>query len=1224
MKKILQLFVLLCFSQVMVWAQQPNIIYVTPTGSGTGTQASPASLAYAVANAGPGKQVRLAAGTYTLNNTFNLTNNLTLEGGYDPTTWCKNSSLKSKVVRSGQNITPNPNRLVAFAGNNISNFYIFDLEISTDNAVGSGVTTYGIYLNGCSNYSIVRCKIQAGNGSDGSAGIAGVNGANGANGAQGGQGAGDGNCCTGGGAGGNSWSAGSRRGGNGGNGGNQGSFNSCPNATAGQAGQGPGAGAGGNGGLGSCNWVSTGCDSGPSNHGLPGGNGAAGANGAPGALGVAGYGGGYFINGTGQTGGNGDHGSGGGGGGGGGSQGGQPTVSAWPININNNGAGPGGGGGGEGGQGGTGAAGGTGGGGSFGVFVWNNGVNGKLLDSDIQSGLPGQGGLGSNQGGIGGNGGNGNPVSTAYDCDLGNPGRGGNGGKGGNGGTGGNGVAGLSLAVYEDPNGQPLNQASFASPVEPQVVVCGYGCTNAEFNFSTNAFGFVQWFFDGGTEPLIATGNNATVHFTTQGRHTVTLVVNGLPYIFSEFVGVFENGTPYVPNIITADSLICPGNTASFSSSYAGLNYEWTFTGGAPPSSMGPAFQNAQSTFANEGDYWVYLQSESQNCGWSIPDSMIVHVLPVMTPEVLVASSGAQICNGQDVTFGATALNGGSNPQFTWFLGGNPTGVTGPVFTQTNLTGPITVTAQLTSSYTCPQPATVMSLPVNVTVNPQPTLNCNFLGNYLGAPSTFTAVPVGGTGPYSFLWHFGDGGISPDSVATHQFSGTGAYPVSVTATDSKGCQASCSIPMNIVVAPQVNADFGFTFQTHCGYTDVQFTDSSTGNVISWYWDFGDNTTSTLQNPTHTYNQGGIYTVMLVASNGVNFDTTYAPNAITVEALPVAGISAVKRVDCEPFLVQFQDASSGATAWTWNFGDGGPVSYLQNPTHLYPTAGTYTVSLTVTNNISGCTDAITETNYITVNTSPKAAFSASPLEVCTGQPIQFTDESVGAVQWHWDFGDGNTSDVRNPSHAFSYAGNFSIWLEVTGTAPTNCKNRADKPLYITVHQTPDASFTANPTTVQLPFNTVQFVNTSWAGDFVSWDFGNGATSTLNTPVTQYPDSGIYTVLLTVTTNYGCTDKATETIQVLEQMSMFIPNTFTPDGDINNETFLIATKGLKEFELTIFDRWGSKVFATRDPDYRWDGRRPNGEQFPMGVYSYIINYQYYVGPPQTLRGSVFLMR
>jgi len=1225
MKKIVPLFLLLSLISWGAIAQQPNIIYVTPGGAGTGSQASPASLAFAVANAGPGKQIRMAAGNYTLNSTFNMTGNLTIEGGYDPVTWCKNSSLTTTILRTSQNVTPNPNRLVAFSCNNISDFYIFDLNIETENAVGDGVTTYGIYLNSCSNYSIVRCRIRAGNGSNGGNGAAGTNGANGANGAQGGQGDADGACCTGGGTGGNSWSAGARRGGNGGNGGNQGSFNNCPNATAGQPGQGPGAGAAGNGGLGSCNFVSLGCDAGPSNHGQPGQNGAVGVNGAPGGLGVASFGSGFFQNGTGLTGGNGTDGSGGGGGGGGGSQGGQPSINAWFIQINNNGAGPGGGGGGEGGQGGTGATGGTGGGGSFGVFVWNNGVNGKLLDSDMQSAIPGQGGLGSNQPGLGGNGGNGNPVSVSYNCDLGNPGRGGNGGKGGDGGIGGNGVQGISLALYEDPNGQPIQQASFASPVEPQITVCGYGCTFSEFTFSTNAFGFVQWFFDGGTEPLIATGNNVTAHFTTPGRHTVTLVVNGLPYIFSEFVGVFEDGTPYLPDIVTNDTIICPGTQANFSSSYAGLNYEWAFEGGAPPAINGPGNQNVASTFANTGEYWVTLQTESNACGWSIPDSIKVNVLPTLTPDVLVTSSGAQICNGQSVTFGASPVNGGTSPQFEWFVGGVSTGFIGPVFTQTNVTAPFTVTATMLSSYACPQPPLVTSLPVNVTVYPQPTLNCNFLGNYLGAPSIFTGLPAGGTGPYSFLWDFGDGGVSSDSVASHQFSGTGNYNVSVTTTDANGCQATCAIPMNIVVAPQVVSDFNFNAIAQCGFTDVQFTDLSTGNVISWFWDFGDGNTSTQQNPLHNYNQAGTYTVMLVASNGVNFDTLYAPNAITVEALPTAGISAVQREACEPFEIQFQDASSGATSWLWDFGDGTATSTLQNPDHWYLNAGTYTVTLTVSNAISGCSDQIVETNYILINPSPTADFSAAPLVVCTGSPIQFTDLSTdGPVQWRWDFGDGNGSDQPNPSHIYNSPGNYSVFLEVTGAAPTNCKDLESKPFYVQVNLTPTAAFSYDPMVVELPFNIVNFTNQSFGEDFVKWDLGNGTSSDLDNPFTQYPDSGLYTILLYAGTNEGCNDTASALIKVNEQMVMYIPNAFTPDGDLTNENFRIGTKGLKEFQLTIFDRWGGIVFQTADPLFNWNGRSLDGKEHPNGLYAYVINYQYYIGPEQSLSGSVYLIR
>ena len=1228
MKKSLSLFLAFVFCTLLSHAQQPNIIYVTPTGTGTGTQASPAGLTYAVANAGPGKQIRLAAGTYTLSNTFNMTGNLTLEGGYDPVTWCKNSSLRSKIIRDNQNITANPNRLVAIACTNISNFYIFDLDIETANAVGNGVSTYGIYLNGCSDYSIARCKIKAGNGSDGTPGINGTNGVNGAAGVNGGNGCDNcGNTASRqGGAGGGGSYPGSFGGGTGGAGGAR--STGCPgstNGSAGTAGQGPG-GAGGNGGQSTCSFISLPgtCDgNGPAAQGQPGVAGANGTNGADGVQGVSGYSIGFFQPAIGSNGQNGQNGRGGGGGGGGGSQSGMPNI---PFIGNRNDDGPGGAGGGEGGQGGIGATGGGGGGGSFGVFIWNNGANSRLVDSDIQSGLPGNGAQGGQSGGNGGNGGNGGPGMNRSTCDMGFGGPGGRGGNGGNGGVGGNGGPGESLIIYEDPNGQPINQASFASPVEPQISVCGYGCTLSEFTFTTNAFGFIQWFFDGGSVPLVATGSTVNVHFTSMGRHTVTLVVNGLPYIFNEFVGVFENGAPYVPDIVTTDTSICPGGTVNVGSSYAGLNYDWQFDNGAPATQTGAQFGNTSAVFTAEGDHQIRLRSESQSCGWSVYDSLTVHVLPVLAPEVLVSSSGARICNGGDVTFGASAVNGGNNPQFAWYVNGAPTGVTGPVFTQTGLTGPITVTAEMTSNYVCAQPTTVTSLPVNITVNPQPTMTCQFLGNYLGAPSTFTALPAGGTAPYTFLWNFGDGGISSDSVATHRFSGTGNYAVTVTAIDANGCKADCSIPMTIVVAPQVNADFSFSLQTRCGSTQVQFSDSSTGNVVAWFWNFGDGSpTSTLQNPTHTYTAAGTYTVMLVASNGVNFDTTYAPNAVTVEALPTAGIGAVSRTGCEPYPVQFQDASSGATSWNWDFGDGSPASTLQNPAHTYLTAGSYTVTLRVGNNISGCADTSTEVNYIVINPSPVAAFVGAPLEVCTGRSVQFTDQSTGGVtQWLWHFGDGNTSTAQNPSYVYTYPGTYAVWLEVTGLGPTHCTDIESKGQYVKVHQTPEASFTVNPVKIQLPYNVANFTNTSYGYDFVKWDFGNGATSTEINPYTQYPDSGVYRVTLYAAVNFGCADSAMQVIEVLEQMSIFMPNAFTPDGDILNENLVVATKGLKKFKLTIFDRWGGAIFSTTDPDYRWDGKTREGKPYPVGLYAYVINYQYYVGPEQTQKGSVYLVK
>jgi PKD repeat protein len=150
---------------------------------------------------------------------------------------------------------------------------------------------------------------------------------------------------------------------------------------------------------------------------------------------------------------------------------------------------------------------------------------------------------------------------------------------------------------------------------------------------------------------------------------------------------------------------------------------------------------------------------------------------------------------------------------------------------------------------------------------------------------------------------------------------------------------------------------------------VNFTDQSTGNSTSWTWDFGDGSNSTQQNPAHTYNALGDYTVQLTATNACGSDAEIKTNYIHVDPCipPVANFVASATSGNAPFTVNFTDQSSGSpTSWSWDFGDGGS-STQRNPSHIYNAAGTYTVTLTVTNTCGS--DGETKTNYITVSTAP---------------------------------------------------------------------------------------------------------------------------------------------------------------------------------------------------------------------------------------------------------------
>ena len=158
--------------------QQCNIIYVTPTGAASGaagTPSNPASLDHAFTLISPGNnQLWLASGYYQLSNTLFMTSNVTIEGGFDPTTWIKTNNVPSIIYRDNTNMLTSPNRLVAFDCIGIANFRLQDLTIEVEDAMGDGASVYGIHLDGCSDYAITRVVIDAGNGTDGLSGTQGT------------------------------------------------------------------------------------------------------------------------------------------------------------------------------------------------------------------------------------------------------------------------------------------------------------------------------------------------------------------------------------------------------------------------------------------------------------------------------------------------------------------------------------------------------------------------------------------------------------------------------------------------------------------------------------------------------------------------------------------------------------------------------------------------------------------------------------------------------------------------------------------------------------------------------------------------------------------------------------------------------------------------------------------------------------------------------------------
>jgi gliding motility-associated-like protein len=238
--------------------------------------------------------------------------------------------------------------------------------------------------------------------------------------------------------------------------------------------------------------------------------------------------------------------------------------------------------------------------------------------------------------------------------------------------------------------------------------------------------------------------------------------------------------------------------------------------------------------------------------------------------------------------------------------------------------------------------------------------------------------------------------------------------------------------------------------------------------------------------------------------------------------PVANFTANITSGCSPVNVQFTDQSSGNPVfWNWDLGNG-QLSTQQNPAASYTTPGTYTITLVVRN--ANGIHSVTKQDFIVVNPSPSAAFSANIRTACIPATIQFTDQSVpnsGTITaWEWDFGDGTKSTLQNPTKTYSQVGFYTVYLTVTSS--TGCRNTQGIGNYIRVVSGVTADFSSTePGTCQPPYN-VSFTDlTSGPGNITfQWDFGNSTTSTQQSPVATYAAPGTYTVRLTATSEFGC--------------------------------------------------------------------------------------------------------
>ncbi|MEO6612367.1 MAG: PKD domain-containing protein [Chitinophagaceae bacterium] len=641
--------------------------------------------------------------------------------------------------------------------------------------------------------------------------------------------------------------------------------------------------------------------------------------------------------------------------------------------------------------------------------------------------------------------------------------------------------------------------------------------------------GPTSWSWDFGNGNTSALQNPTATYFTP-GTYTVKLTISNTrgtnTLTRTQYITVYE--APTVDFSASTRSGCFPLRVQFTDLSTAGagntnVSWDWDFGNGSLSSARNP-----QVTYATSGTYTVTLKV-TNNKGCVKVLSRTNYITVTVGVAAGFTNSIPTVCKAPaDITFTNTST-GPPTLSYLWDFGdGSPlSALPNPTHTF-NSNGTFIVTLITFSSAGCQD--TMRSSPIvigaNVTSFTGPSNICiNETANFINSSN-----PT----PASIFWTFGDGGTAISLNASHSYSTAGIYTIWLYNTYNT-CRDSVS--HQITVNPRPVADFSAPVTSKCQPPlTVNFQDLTAGGATSWKWDFGDGSPiSNLQNPAHTYNSYGSFTVKLIAFTAAGCpDTIIKTNYIIIRRATISLPGFPKR-GCVPYTITPIPtivSVDAVTSYDWDFGDGG-TSTSANPVYTYLAQGTYTIRLIITTS-SGCRDTLTLPAAVKVGTKPVANFSAMPIPVCGRQPVYFTDLSVPADEWSWDFGDGGTSLVRNPVYNYNDTGYFDVRLIATNNG---CPDTIIKPRYIKVLP-PIARFDPVPNCAnRLQFS---FTDRSIAPQTWEWNFGDGSPlSFAQSPTHIFPALGSYNIRLIVT-NGSCADTLIQTIKLLDERPGFNAN------------------------------------------------------------------------------------
>ena len=642
------------------------------------------------------------------------------------------------------------------------------------------------------------------------------------------------------------------------------------------------------------------------------------------------------------------------------------------------------------------------------------------------------------------------------------------------------------------------------------------------------------WDFDDGSSGAGPTPTHTFGNGTTNNvNYNVRLIArSSFGCIDTNYQNVIVHPNP-IADFTLSDSVGCQPLPISITNNSSGaINYFWDFGNGDTSMSSANVFNYSYShPMPNPTNNNLRLIVETdRQCRDTLEQNVIVY--PEVTANFIKSDSAG--CSPLRVNF----TNLSNNAQnFSWdFQDGSTSAAQNPIHTFINsgTTSQLRDVLLVSSSvYSC-----VDSSSKVIVINPLPVADFS-LSDTASCQPLVESITNNTTGAIKYEWFYGNGDTSNTSNSNFNYTYThfSIVPVNynfrLIATTNLGCKDTAS--QNIRVFPQILTNFLTSDTIGCTPLTTRFTNFSTGSQF-FNWDFGDGNSSVNGTVSHTYQNTSTvnrtYTAELVTSSVYGCTDTARQN-IVVHPKPISSFNPSTLSGCQPLTVDFNNNSVIATQNFWEFGDGSSsTSAAALVSHTYSNTGTSSqfrnVRLIVVSQF-GCED----TSFQTIEVYPlvESNFDINDTSGCHPFTANFTSLSTNAQLYAWDFGDGASDVIANPTHIYqnTTTANVSYTVSLIVTSPEGCPDTVDQ--QITVYPQPVAAFTATPVNQKFPNATVSFNNLSNPGTWsYDWEFGDGATETLQVPNDYtYQTWGTFTLTLVVR-SANCSDTAQQIVVI----------------------------------------------------------------------------------------------